>query len=272
MNILKMELHRAFLNKRFLIALLCGIAIAGLHVGFSVIPDSFEQSMYIQLTGYPLSVFNRWLGGWPGTVFPSLYFFLLPLFVCIPYSDSLYEDRTTGWIAHIISRGSSFSYYASKFLVAFLIGAIVSTIPLLIDFLLTSLFLPFIQPNAASGLFPIFPFSMWSTLYYDNAFIYNICFLGLIAVTSGLLACIPLVFSRIIENRIIVTCSALFICTILAYLFGSGTTAWLSPSTFMRPDQPIWGYDYGLIIIFLLILAALEIIFLFRLWRTNEAL
>ena len=103
MNVLKLELKRAFFNRRLAIALLCLLAIVAAHIATSVIPASLDQSMYIELTGYPLSVFNRWIGGWPGTVYPALYFFLVPLMVCVPFSDSLYEDAVSGWREQIAS-------------------------------------------------------------------------------------------------------------------------------------------------------------------------
>lgn len=269
MNVLKLELKRAFFNRRLAIALLCLLAIVAAHIATSVIPASLDQSMYIELTGYPLSVFNRWIGGWPGTVYPALYFFLVPLMVCVPFSDSLYEDAVSGWREQIASRSPALVYLASKYAATFLAGALVASIPLIVDFFLTAMFLPFVEPNAASGLFPIFPYSMWGDVYYSNIFLYNAWFLLLIAATSGLLACIPLSLSRILGNRLVVLCSSLFICTILTYIFGTGSTVWLSPVSFMRPDQPQWDLRFENVLIFLLSLLLLEAASLIWNWRAD---
>ncbi len=270
--LLKIELRRAFFNYRFAAALVLAIVIVIAHLVWSVIPASYEQEMYVDLVGYPLSVFNRWIGGWSGSVFPALFFLVLPLLVCLPYSDSIYVDRKDGWAAQAISRNSARSYYVSKFATAFAVGVVVSCVPLMLDFYLTSLFLPMGQPSAASGLFPIFPYSMWGDIYYSNAFQYTGMYLALIAVTSGLLACIPLSLSRVLTNRAIVLCSAFFLCIVLEYLFGSGDFVFLSPSTFMRPDQPQWGLEFPSIALTLGVVGAAEAAALVTYWRADESL
>lgn len=272
MEVLKIELKRGFCNYRFFVALAFLLAVILAHVVLSIIPAAQDQEMYVELAGYPLSVFNRWIGGWPGTVFPSLYFLVLPLFVCLPYSDSVYTDRESGWSAQAVSRSSSRAYYSSKYVVAFAIGAVVSCVPLAVDFYLTSLFLPIVQPSAASDLFPIFPYSMWSDVYYSNAFQYTGMYFALISVTSGLIACIPLALSRVLRNRMIVVCSAFFLCTIVGYLFGSGDLVFLDPTTFMRPDQPQWGLEFPKIAVTLCFMGAVLLSALFYSWRADESL
>lgn len=270
--IVKIELRRAFFNYRFVVALVLAMAIVVAHLVWSVIPASYEQNMYVELAGYPLSVFNRWIGGWSGSVFPALFFLVLPLLVCLPYSDSIYVDRKDGWAAQAISRNSARSYYASKFVTAFVVGVVVSCVPLVLDFYLTSLFLPIVQPSAASGLFPIFPYSMWGDIYYSNAFQYTGMFLALIAVTSGLIACVPLSLSRVLTNRAIVLCSAFFLCTVLGYLFGSGDFIFLAPSTFMRPDQPQWGLEFPSVVATLSVVGVAEAVTLVNYWWADESL
>ncbi|MDR0515287.1 MAG: hypothetical protein LBG81_09055 [Coriobacteriaceae bacterium] len=270
MGILRIELGRAFLNRWFAAALGLASAIVVAHVAFSIMPAAAEQQMYVEGVGFPLSVFNRWIGGWPGTVFPTLYFFILPLLVCLPFSATLYSDTRTGYDGQVATRVSRRRYYYSKAAAAFLSGMAVAVVPLVLDFYLTALFLPLVMPEPASGLFPIFPYSTWSDIYYTNAFLYTGMFLALIAGASGLIACVPLLFSRLLGNGVLVLCSSLFLDTIANYLIGSTDLKFLVPSVFMRPDQPYYGFDGIQVALFVCGLAALELVALYRMAKRHE--
>lgn len=169
-------------------------------------------------------------------------------------------DTKSGYKDQIISRSSTTIYYIAKYISTFISGALLGTVPLILNFYLTALWLPLATPDASSGLYSIFAYSMWSELFYSRPFLYIVCYLILIFTTSGLIACIPLSLSAALENKSIILCSGFFSCTILNYLFGQGEYAFLSPSTFMRPDQPVWGYDFAQIFCFLTLLALSELL------------
>lgn len=249
--VLKEELHRAFCNWRLIVALLAGILIVGLHIITCVIPEASNQELYLTTTGYPLSVHNRWIGGWGGSIFPMLFFSLLPLIVCIPFSDSLYMDCRSGYVAQVVSRASRLSYIGAKYFASFAIGIVASLAPLLFDFYLTALWLPLTAPDSSAGVYPILAYSLFSDLFYDNIVQYYAIYAAVIGVTSGLLACFPLALGFVLPNRGLVTCSSFMICLILYFIFGSGDSAWLVPAIFMRPDQPVWGYSFAQILCFL---------------------
>ena len=140
MRTLRFELKRAFTNPLFFVASFISIGIIVCHIVFSVIPDSAEQGMYLETVRHPLNVFNRWIGGWPGSAFPSMYFFLLPLLATLPHGSTLYSDRKTGYSSLVVLRGlSSKRFYAAKYIATFLSGAVIAIVPLLLDFYLTSL-------------------------------------------------------------------------------------------------------------------------------------
>lgn len=270
MRLIRLEFYRAFCSKKFLVALLVALLVSICHIIFFVIPESFDQQMYLDTVRFPLSVFNRWIGGWPGSLFPALYFTLIPLLVCIPFSNSLYTDISTGFVGQISSRSTLRMYYMAKFCATFATGAIVAVLPLVLNFYLTALFLPIVSPDSSSGLFPIFSYSMWGDLYYSKPFAYIARFMGLIATTSGLLACLPLLLTRLLSNKTIVLCSTFFICTIANFLFGRTDLKFLVPTIFMRPDQPVWGLDFTLILSTLIILVVFETLSLVISWRKHE--
>ncbi|MDO4442252.1 MAG: hypothetical protein Q4B69_00025 [Slackia sp.] len=266
--LLAFESKRAFVNPFFAIALAVGTAIVVCHIFCSVLPESSEQAMYLDAVRHPLNVFNRWIGGWPGSVFPALYFFILPLLAALPHGNTLYSDKKTGYISQVLMRKpSSGHYYAAKYIATFLSGAIVATTPLLLDFYLTSLILPQATPDPSSGMYPIFAYSMWSEIFFSSPYLYVAMYLVLIFVTSGIIACIPLTFSSLLDNKALVTCSGFFLCSIAAYLFGTGDATYLAPTIFLRPDQPSWGYEFWQIAIVLSVSACIEALYLVHLHR-----
>lgn len=267
---LKVEFIRAFRNGRLAACLTFGLIIAIIHVVFCVIPEAAEQEMYLGFAGYPLSVFNRWLGGWGASIFPVLYFTVLPLLVCIPHSDSLYVDERNGYAAQMALRCGRCCYVIAKWLSCFLVGVVVSLLPLVFDFYLTAMFLPLVPPDVSSGMYSIFAYSMLGDLFYSDVYAYLGIFALIVGSCSGLIACLPLVFTRLLPNRALVACSSFLVCMILYFLFGSSETAWLSPMTFMRPDQPVWGYSLYQVASFSICWGIGEFIALFALSRSYE--
>ena len=72
---LKMELTRAFGNKRMILAVSLGIGLSIWHYTAYIFP----LRDYVFITGYPLSVYNKWLGGEYYSLQSSLYYMLVPI-------------------------------------------------------------------------------------------------------------------------------------------------------------------------------------------------
>jgi len=60
---------------------------------------------------YPLSLYNMWIGGQLGILQDSLYFFILPLLTVLPYADSLYTDKMSGYERNVLIRTSKLHYW-----------------------------------------------------------------------------------------------------------------------------------------------------------------
>lgn len=244
LNVIRFELRRAFVNRLFVLALSIGCLIALAHIVFWVIPQSIQSQvtwdMLLAKGGYPSSLFNCWLGGRGDILQATLYFFLLPLLVCIPFADSLFSDRRGGYARSIVTRVPQRHYYAAKTVSVFLAAAAVAVVPLILDLLVTALFFPAIIPIPAAGTFPIFEYSMWSDLYYASPFLYIACYLALIALFSGLIATAALVFGYLAANRFLVLLAPFTLCVFADFMLGSLGGWWFqfSPLNFLRPDQP----------------------------------
>lgn len=161
---------------------------------------------------------------------------------------------------------SSVHYYAAKYATTFLSGAIVAIAPLLLDFYLTSLILPQATPDPSSGMCPIFAYSMWSNIFLfavslrSNVPGAHIRHLGHHRVYPHDVFQSP-------RQQGIGNLLRFFLCSIAAYLFGTGNATYLAPTVFLRPDQPSWGYEFWQIALVLSVSACFEALYLVHLYR-----
>lgn len=234
-NEIKVEFYRATHNRWLWIALLLGMTIAGVHFIFCIVP------LYKSVYGYtyPLSVFGKWLGGENTSVYPVLYYFIMPILSAIPFAGTLKEDIQTGYIQNIVTRVKKEYYYIAKFFVTFLIAGAIAIIPLVFNFMLTAMVLPAIIPQANTAFFPIFSYSMLGDLFYSQPYTYVLVYMGLDFVFFGLLSTVGLLAAYIC-NSVFTTVLAPFFIYLFVYAF-SQITGWneLCPFAFLRPSQPI---------------------------------
>jgi hypothetical protein len=227
----------------FVLALSIGCLVVLSHIIWAIPQAAQASEMFdvlISKGGYPDSLFNHWIGYQGYVLQATLYFFVLPLLVCIPFADSLFTDRKNGYARSIVTRVSQRHYYIAKTVSVFLAAAVVAVVPLVLDLLLTALLFPAVVPLPAAGTFPIFEFSMWSDLYYSAPFLYTACYLMLIALFSGLIATVALMFSYLVANRFLVLLAPFILCVFADFLLNSLGGLWFqfSPLSFLRPDQP----------------------------------
>lgn len=96
MNILKSEIQKAIINKFFFISISIGIAITIFTLYKSVV--AYNETItslneYYNSTGIKAnshlgitSVFRVWIGGNSDTIYPMIFFHVLPLLASLPYS------------------------------------------------------------------------------------------------------------------------------------------------------------------------------------------
>lgn len=93
-QIYKIEIRRAFLNKRMLFALTAGIIICAVHF-VQWLPTTFDYLKTPEgtiLSFYPANVFSEWICSNNYNWEQYVYFLIFPLLACIPYGTSLYDD------------------------------------------------------------------------------------------------------------------------------------------------------------------------------------
>lgn len=232
-KVLRYELDRAFRNRRVAAALLIGCGISLWHLWDLVLP----VRNYVDSGGYPLSSFNKWMGGENYSFQASLYFMWLPLLCALPHSASFVFDCGTGYGNQAVVRGGRGKYLTAKYIAVFLSGAAVAVLPLVFDFFATNLFLPAVRPQAGTGLSAIGEGAFLGELFYRHPFLYLLCYLLIDGVFYGLFNTLALTAGIFFRNQFAAQLTPFLVYMLL---FAVGTTAlWFSacPAGFLRPSQ-----------------------------------
>jgi len=208
-SLIVMEIKKALGNKWFLIALVIGLGLAvhsavgnGTYFN-SVIYDnlSFMQDAYISLS--LASPFNLSLIADFNQPTTDLFFLVLPLLAVIPYSWSLASEEKSGYFQQVVTRCSRRHYFTAKSIATFLSGALVITIPVIVNFIILACVFPFYVPDVMESIYHgVFLESIWSDLYYTMPFAYFALYWTVVFVFSGLWAAFVSAVSHFLKNRV----------------------------------------------------------------------
>lgn len=234
-NELKIEIERVTKSKGLLAAFIIGIAISVSH--FMVMVWPLRDS--IMVSTYPLSAFGKWIGGENASIFPTLYYFIVPILIAIPFAGSYKEDLSTGYIKNILQRTSRKNYLKAKYVTTFFSGGIISVVPLISNYILTAMILPSLIPQSSTGQFPIFSNSMLGELFYSHPYIYMMIYIFINFIFFGLLATLALAAADICDS-LFATVLFPFVIYLLVYAVTQLINLHiLCPFGFLRPSQPI---------------------------------
>lgn len=230
---LKLELNRAFCSRYMTVALLTGCGLSLWHFCDYIWPlrDCILQG------SYPLSSFDRWIGGENYSFQAKIYFTFLPILCALPHGASWLFDGISGYGNQAIVRRGQREYVRAKYLAVFLSGAAVAVLPLLFDFLITNLVVPAVCPQAGYGLSPIRAASLWGGLYFSHPFLYLLAYLLLDGAFYGLFTTLSLAGTVFLRNRYLVQLAP-FLVYMALYCVGSSTGCLsICPAGFLRPSQ-----------------------------------
>lgn len=234
-QMLKNEFSRLWSNK--ILYLVFGIEFLIVIMQFFSETFPYRGDRVYQLDFYPLSVFEKWIGGDKGSFYPTLYFMLLPILIAIPYGGTFLQDLRSGYVKQIFTRVGKRPYFLVKYIVSFVTG-ILGVIPLICNFCITACVLPAVIPQAGAGTFPIANTCLYSELFYEHPYVYVTVWLIQDILFLGVLATISLTAS-FFTDYIYVPILAPFLFCMLMYgldlVFGIG----LSPFDFLNPSQVV---------------------------------
>lgn len=206
-QLLKIELVRAFKNRKTCLALFIGCMISVFHVfhnlaGKAAILNEMAHNLKGMLQ-YPVHLFSQWMCGNTSNMEGFLYFMIFPLLAVLPHSMSFLSDKENGYIRQMYIRCNRTEYLAAKYISLFLVGGTVVAFPLLLNFCICATLMPALKPQNVAGTF-VNASVLWYSLYENVPLAYVLLFLMLIFAFAGLVATLPLFFSHFSDKRFIV--------------------------------------------------------------------
>lgn len=243
-KLIKMELKRMLDSKALRISILIGVAICiwlliiELHE-VSTLERMVEQYGVEKLgLYYPRSLFNSFIGLEFAYLPSSLLYAILPMLVVIPFSASFYYEKKSGYLKNILLRCNRFKYYAAKYIVVFISGAIVVLSILGFSFLVSAMFFPALPPEIATSSFsPQNEQQLLMELYVTHPMIYTLLYSMIDVVFYALIATIPLTLAIFIQSSVTVLVAPLVIYVTVSYALTALGAIEFSPMNFLRPCQ-----------------------------------
>lgn len=259
LKVMHMEIKRAFRNRFFYFAVLLGCSIVALHIVLYVIPAPKITEEGLRHGQYPLSLFNRWIGFMFTALPTSLFYFLFPVIAALPFGDSYFIDKKSGFIQNICVRTKKQYYYLSKYISVFISGGTAVVIPLVLDLWITAMIVPAVIPDASTGLFPIMERSMWSSLFYSHPYLYTLGYIVIDFIFGGLFATLALASSCFIYNRFVILLMPFLLYMAIFFITDINFAGEYNIHQFLKPSQPTFANPF-IIAIFAILLFTISIL------------
>ncbi len=222
-KVFQIEVRRAYTGRGFWLALSIGIAIALMQFWTVILPAAAELPVRV-LHGtagmeYPGVLYGVWLGTYSRCAETRLYFLILPLLAAMPFADSYFMDVKGGYIRNVYTRCKRSDYAVAKYIAVFLSAGTVTTIPLAVSFLLSTLVLPIMAPEVSSLSGIMYNYSSFAWMYYHFPLLYVLFYLLIIFVFSGLFASFAFIASRHVGYSFLVLLAPAVLYILFSMLF-----------------------------------------------------
>lgn len=277
MRILKIEIKKAMTCKLLWISVIIGVCITLLSFVY-IVNDYFyylkmQETAREAMTAYSnphtqiFILYDSWIGGEtfsPGT---SIYFFIFPLLVSIPYGWSYCEEKNGRYKSLAIVRCQKYTYYVAKYAAVFLSGGITMTLPLVVNFIMAAMVFPAITPEVYYEIYyGVFGSSLMAGLYYTKPLLYVVLYMCIDFIIAGLIACLSILSASVIKYRVIAVIFPMVVCLIIHfarnYIYISSNISYkeLSPLFFLRGAETAYKASWLIIFLEAAILLAVFII------------
>ena len=199
------EIKRAFNTIGMKLALLVGCALSIWHVITVIMPISEGQiselsADVIDDLYVPISLFSTWMGNELFPIQSYIFYLILPLLAVLPFGSSFFEDIKSGYIINVCTRVEKKIYFKAKYLAVFLSGGVTVVAPLLLNLVLSSMFMPaFIPDNGTVGT--ISPTTMAYEVFFTHPLVYVLMFIVIDFIFAGVMATLALSYTYFTEHR-----------------------------------------------------------------------
>ena len=199
------EIKRAFNTIGMKLALLVGCALSIWHVITVIMPISEGQNYELSADVIddlyvPISLFSTWMGNELFPIQSYIFYLILPLLAVLPFGSSFFEDIKSGYIINVCTRVEKKIYFKAKYLAVFLSGGVAVVAPLLLNLVLSSMFMPaFIPDNGTVGT--ISPTTMAYEVFFTHPLVYVLMFIVIDFIFAGVMATLALSYTYFTEHR-----------------------------------------------------------------------
>ncbi len=247
LKLIKLEFRKMLKIRSYIVPIIVGCIIIILQsINFynnSYLGDLSNYNMAMEggkYSGmiYPTVLIQGWIGGDYASVFLQLFYTILPILAVIPYGTSFYTEYRRGYLKNIYTRVNRFKYLSAKYIVAFISGGVVGAFPLILSWIICSMYLPNLPQNPLMLQTAIMNTSMWKEFYYNVPFIYAMLYTLLTFIYSGIFGVLAICVSTISKNIFIASLFP-FLLNIFSYYLLRGTYNLISyvPHAFLIPTQ-----------------------------------
>ncbi len=275
LNVLKIELKKS-MNKYFVFTMFVGLILVAMSMWTILRMHSETLAMYGENNSIisSLTVFNSWIGGEFCSLGNSIFFFVFPILITIPYGWSYCSEKVSGYNRMIIVRVGKVKYYLAKYIAVFVSGGLAMIIPMITSFYLIHLFVPSLKPLVEFDIYyGVSANSFMSDLYYTFPYVYVGIYIFIDFIFAGILACISMAAAVFIKKKWIVAVVPFLLCMAIAFstkfiYAGEIIKKEISPMVFLRPSNA--GYPASLLVMVIMAAVLVLIAMMCFIWERHN--
>lgn len=140
----------------------------------------------------------------------------IPILATLPFGSSFYDDINRGYARNVCVRAKKKYYLVAKYIAVFVSGGCVVAIPMVLSFLISSIFLPTMLPEASYTFTNIYPAYKWADLFYVQPLLYTSIYIFITFLFSGVTASLSLFITFFLDRKFVT-----FVFPFFIYIFSS---------------------------------------------------
>lgn len=215
MNGLKNEIKKSVINPIFIIPLLILTVLSLINAASNIHEyNLFKEVLTYEVMSYNpgipiMTTFNMWLGTRQNTLISDIFFVLAITFSILPYTWS-YRSEIRKKKTDVDLR---IKQYYNKLIAVVITSGLIIAIPMIINFISVSIFIPTIKPDSVYDIYyGVFSSDFMGEYYYSSPLLYLFTYVLTCFSLCGVIGGLTYALSTIIENWILAsTISAAFI-------------------------------------------------------------
>ena len=216
-RMIKFELKRSFKNRLFLISLLISLALVTWY-SIERIPYCVQlNSEFLNdenLMGFFEISYTNWIGSHNIYLQQNIFYMAIPILATLPFGSSFYDDINRGYARNVCVRAKKKYYLVAKYIAVFVSGGCVVAIPMVLSFLISSMFLPTMLPEASYTFTNIYPAYKWADLFYVQPLLYTSIYIFITFLFSGVTASLSLFITFFLDRKFVT-----FVFPFFIYIF-----------------------------------------------------